>query len=192
MKNKKLISFFFIASFAAVSIWYNLQSADKKLEKNVSNEKSDPSRALVLSKTSQVNVDTKTSSVTSSVNQKKNHHNNGRTISSTKNVPKDLIITNQFNPEWKSQYLKNIERSFFDEKVKVDIEHLRSLVYVKYNKGRLAEKVKVSITRENGRYSSYTALVDAQTGSLINSWNPMRYEFKDKITLEGRGAEFAQ
>lgn len=116
---------------------------------------------------------------------------NGRQLSSTtESELKELKIVNSFNPNWEKNYLKNIQRSFFDEKVKVEIKHLRSLVYVKFKEGRLAEKVKVAITRENGRQSSYTALIDSETGAMINSWNASRYEFRDSVSLNGKGAEF--
>lgn len=191
MKHKKLLSLCLIALMTSLTAWYFLKNSKKVKQVQTQNQNLDQKKNISKSAShSHQEKKIKQSQMIKKPNHPIVNRTVNRSISSTQDVPKNLVITNKFNPNWQKRYLKNITRSFFDEKVKVDIKHLRSLVYVKYNKGRLAEKVKVSITRENGRSSSYTALVDAQTGSLINSWNPTRYEFKEKLTLDGRGAEF--
>jgi hypothetical protein len=190
MKHKKLISLFSFALITSLGTWYFLKANKKThIVKEQNQSEVVKKNESALSKNAQVPKAKKVQQDKVTNTPKKNSQR--RTISSTKSARKDLLITNKYNPDWQKRYLKSIQRSFFDEKVKIDIKHLRSLVHVKYNKGRLAEKVKVKITRENGRTTSYTALVDAQTGSLINSWNPTRYEFKEKLTLDARGTEFA-
>ena len=105
---------------------------------------------------------------------------NKREISSVKNIsnPDDLKVTNKFNPKWESITRKNILRNFKGQKVDLKIKHVKSLVYVKYNTGVLAEKVKVEIKLASGKVSRYNALVNSETGTIINTWNNEYEKFK--------------
>lgn len=117
-----------------------------------------------------------------------------REISSAKKIdnPNDLVVTNKFNPNWKEVTSKNILRNFKEQDVKLNLEHVKSMIFVKYNTGILAEKIKVELTLPSGKKSRYMALVDSETGSIINTWNRTRYEFRERLVLEGKGAEFNQ
>lgn len=118
-------------------------------------------------------------------------YKNRQIASSSKiNNPNDVKISNTFNSAWKDQFKLNLEKSFGEEKVDINIKHIKSLVYVKYNSGLLAEKIKVNLKRSNGDTSSYMALVNSETGSIINTWDRTRYEFKKRLILDGKGAEF--
>jgi hypothetical protein len=116
----------------------------------------------------------------------------GRLVSNNGNEvdTKKLVIKNKFNPNWDKVFTKRINKNFFEEKIQLEVKHQQSLVYVRFGEGTLAEKVHVTITREDGRYSSYTALVNSENGMIINTWNPIRYEYRQKFVLDAQGAGY--
>lgn len=95
----------------------------------------------------------------------------------------DIQPVNKVRKDWKKLYLKRVTQHF-DNEYKTSITHKKSLIFFMHGQAYNAEKVLVSITRPDGLKNRFEALIDSQTGRVINRWGGTRYEFKKPFTLE--------
>ena len=98
----------------------------------------------------------------------------------------DITLVNKVDKNWKEKYQKNFLRMTSKEKVKgFKIELKKSMVQVKNNIGRNLEHVVVSYIKPNGQPFSFEALIDSETGRIVQTWNKTRYEFKKPFKIQG-------
>lgn len=91
---------------------------------------------------------------------------------------KITVFTNKKDERWKDLLEVNLLK-FQEPTTKVKIVHLEGIIFSQYGKARLAEKVLVSYTNQDGLVSSFNAYVDSQTGQIIGlPWNKTVIENK--------------
>lgn len=107
-----------------------------------------------------------------------------------KNSPLKLI--NKVSDNWKDKFTKHFLGDIPQDKQakNLEIKHQKSIVDVKQGIGRNLEHIIVSYTKPDGKPFSFEALVDSETGAMIQSWNQTRYEFKKPYKINMRGREF--
>ncbi len=97
-----------------------------------------------------------------------------------------LKMKNKISKDWQDKYKKNFMRMTFEEKLKdFTIEKKRSIIKVQNKIGRYLEHVVVRYVRPDGKPFAFEALVDSETGSLVQTWNRTRYEFKKHVKIDG-------
>lgn len=105
-----------------------------------------------------------------------------------------LKKSNKVSEDWKEKYTKNFlrmlpkDQALKDFKIKVK----KSLLKVKNNVGRNMEHIVVSYKKPNGYPFSFEALVDSETGAVIQTWNKTRYEFNDTVKLNPAGKRYQE
>lgn len=106
--------------------------------------------------------------------QKKNY--------SDEDVPLSMI--NKINPNWKDVLGHELIR-FQHNDTKVMIKEEFSIIQIQNEKGRYAEQVVVTYVLKNGATNSFRALVDSETGSILETWDKTIHEDykKEKANL---------
>ena len=100
---------------------------------------------------------------------------------------KITTFTNKKNDQWMN-LLENNLLKFQEPSTSVKIVHLEGIIFSEYDKARLAEKVLVSYSDQNGLISSFNAYVDSQTGQIIGlPWNKTVVENKNWPKLQPSG-----
>lgn len=89
--------------------------------------------------------------------------------------PKPLVFINHFNPEWKDM-LGEYLLKFQEVDTKVFIQRQRGLIKLEESGARLVEEVLVNYLRPQGGQSSFKALIDSQSGEIIQTWNKTVHE----------------
>jgi len=115
---------------------------------------------------------------------------NQREVIGSYNRHEPLKFANAISKDWKDKFQSNLVRNLKTEDYKdINIELKNSLIKVNKNVGVFIEHILVTIHRPDGSPFSYEAHIDSQTGSMIQSWNKTKYEFKNKLKLNptGRG-----
>lgn len=87
----------------------------------------------------------------------------------------ELEMLNKFNPTWKESLGHDLLR-FQNEETKVMIKEEFSIIQIQNGKGKYAEQVIVTYVLKNGSISSYRALIDSETGSIIDTWDKTIHE----------------
>lgn len=98
---------------------------------------------------------------------------------------KNITFINKVDKNWKKKYKHNFQRmvkgqNFSNFKVKVK----KSIVKVKGNIGRNLEHVIISYKKPNGQPFSFEALIDSESGHLVQTWNKTQYEFKKPFKVK--------
>lgn len=88
----------------------------------------------------------------------------------TRRAPASVKMANQKNQKWKEK-LQQDYKSFLGDSHQVDITPERSVVWTKDGKGLYAEVVQVQVKSEKRPTSSFKALVNAETGKVLETWN---------------------
>ena len=101
----------------------------------------------------------------------------GRKIIGQKKIDKNFKAINKYNPNWKN-ILKKYLLKFQDKSVDVNVNLRAAYVMVKNNQGRLVEEVTVNYSEKGQFESSFSAIVDSQTGEILKTF--------DKITPQER------
>ena len=98
------------------------------------------------------------------------------------NVPLEMI--NKINPKWKNILGLELLR-FQNNETKVLIKEEFSIIQIQEDKGRYAEQVIITYVLKNGSVNSYRALIDSETGSIVETWDKTIHERpnKDKLIL---------
>jgi hypothetical protein len=94
-----------------------------------------------------------------------------------------LEMINRSNQNWKD-ILGNELIRFQNEDTKVMIKEEFPVIKIQNGKGRYLEQVIVTYLFKNGNSSSYRALVDSESGAIIETWDKTIHE---KIKIEGAG-----
>jgi hypothetical protein len=97
------------------------------------------------------------------------------------NQENSLEILNQYNKAWKSNLGHKLMR-FQEADTKVFIRPLESLLQVKKGKGLLVEKVIIQFKLPSGKRSSFNALVDSESGKVLQTWNRTIHEGIGKVS----------
>ena len=97
-----------------------------------------------------------------------------------------LEAINSPSDNWKGLAAGKLLR-FQDPSTKLFIMPEKSVVKVEEQGARFAEIVQVKFLKKNGKKTSYSALIDSQSGELIRSWNQSIsdsvYSRKDRPSL---------
>lgn len=100
---------------------------------------------------------------------------------------KILSFTNKKNDRWMDLAQDNLLK-FQEPSTKVKIVHLEGVIFSKYGKAQLAEKILVSYLNQNGLVSSFNAYVDSETGRMIGlPWNKTVVENKNIPRIQASG-----
>lgn len=93
--------------------------------------------------------------------------------------------TNQEEKEWKEKLKTRLKKSLASLGLEPKIKELGSRSIMRGNKSVSAEHVMVSIDKGKGYVSTYEALVDPDSGRVLQTWNKTRFEGKArrKLTL---------
>lgn len=103
----------------------------------------------------------------------------------------NLEQINEVSDDWKSKAAGKLLR-FQDPSTKLLIMPQKSVAKVEEQGVRLAEVVSVRFLTKDGKKTSYSALIDSQSGEVIRSWNQTivdaPYESKQKVKLTNTGS----
>lgn len=83
----------------------------------------------------------------------------------------DLPMLNKVNPEWK-ELLGNELLRFQKEDTKIIIKDELHLIKVTNGQGQYLEQIVVTYFLKNGDQNSFHALVNSETGALVDTWDP--------------------
>jgi hypothetical protein len=98
-----------------------------------------------------------------------------------------LEMENKINPNWKD-ILGNELLRFQNNDSKVMIKEEFSIIRIQEDKGQYVEQVIVTYILKNGRINSYRALIDSETGSIIETWDKSVHEnLKPERADDNRG-----
>lgn len=82
----------------------------------------------------------------------------------------ELIMTNNFNPAWK-EIMGNDLMRFQAEDTKLLVKEELPVIQIIDGKGRYLEQVIISYLTNDGGRSSFKALVDSDTGTIVETWD---------------------
>ena len=100
---------------------------------------------------------------------------------------KILSFTNKKNDRWMDLAQDNLLK-FQEPSTKVKIVALEGVIFLKYGKAQLAEKILVSYINQNGLISSFNAYVDSENGRMIGlPWNKTVVENKNIPRIQPSG-----
>lgn len=87
----------------------------------------------------------------------------------------DLPMINSLSPNWKETMGHNLMR-FQDEETKLFVKEELPVINIEDGKGRFLEQVLVTYLSKDGNKSSFKALVDSETGALVETWDRTIHE----------------
>jgi hypothetical protein len=100
---------------------------------------------------------------------------------------KIISFINKKNERWLDLAQDNLLK-FQEPSTKVKIVPLEGVIFSKYGKAQLAEKILVSYINQNGLISSFNAYVDSETGRMIGlPWNKTVVENKNIPRIQASG-----
>ena len=106
-------------------------------------------------------------------------------------APKKIVYTNKINKNWKKNYTHNFLRMAGVKKVHdLKIQTKKSLLKIKDKTGTYLEHIIVSYKKEDGLPFSFEALIDSETGSVVQSWNQTRYEYNKRYSVKAKDGDF--
>lgn len=82
----------------------------------------------------------------------------------------ELTMLNSINPEWKDIMGNDLMR-FQPADTKLMVKEEVPVIKIIEGHGRYLEQVTVTYLQKNGNRSSFKALVDSETGSLVETWD---------------------
>ena len=95
----------------------------------------------------------------------------------------DLSMQNSVNPNWKELLGKDLLR-FQKEDTKIIIKDELSLIKVKDSQGLYLEQVIITYLLKDGTQNSFHALVNSETGFVIDTWDRTIHEQYQKAHLK--------
>jgi hypothetical protein len=95
----------------------------------------------------------------------------------------ELEMINKVSSDWKETLGNDLLR-FQREDTKVLIKEEFPIIRVQNGKGQYVEQVIVTYVFKNGNLSSFRALVDSDTGFVIDTWDKM---LNEKVNSDGAG-----
>lgn len=100
-----------------------------------------------------------------------------------KQIPAGARFVNKPSPEWKNLLELSLKTQGGENLKEIKIEREKSLIWMKDNQALMVESVLVSLTNQQDTHSSFRALVDSQTGKILESWD--RTLFDPASTKDG-------
>lgn len=100
-----------------------------------------------------------------------------------KQIPLGARFVNRPSPEWKNLLEVSLKTQGGENLKEIKIEREKSLIWMKDNQALMVESVLVSLTNQQDVHSSFRALVDSQTGKVLESWD--RTLFDPASTKDG-------
>jgi hypothetical protein len=113
----------------------------------------------------------------------------GDNIEKYKDESTELSMINKVNPGWK-EALGNELLRFQKDDTKIIIKDELQLIKIKDDQGQYLEQVVITYFLKNGDQNSFRALVNSETGVLVDTWDRTiheRYWKKRKQSLEPTG-----
>jgi hypothetical protein len=95
----------------------------------------------------------------------------------------ELEMINKVSSDWKETLGNDLLR-FQREDTKVLIKEEFPIIRVQNGKGQYVEQVIVTYVFKNGNLSSFRALVDSDTGFVIDTWDKI---LNEKVKSDGAG-----
>ena len=86
-----------------------------------------------------------------------------------------LRMVNEINPDWKDIMGQDLMR-FQPEDTKLMVKEEVPVIKIKDGQGRFLEQVTITYLQKNGSRSSFKALVDSGTGSVVETWDRTIHE----------------
>lgn len=87
----------------------------------------------------------------------------------------ELEMINWPNPNWKDLLGNELIR-FHNENTKVMVKEEFPVIKIQNGKGRYLEQVIISYLFKNGNFNSYRALVDSESGIILETWDKTIHE----------------
>lgn len=84
------------------------------------------------------------------------------------NLP--LKMSNQINPKWKEE-MGNYLIKFQQDNTKLIVKEELSLIKITEGEGRYFEQVVLTYLKKNGDSNSFRAMVDSETGAVVETWD---------------------
>lgn len=91
----------------------------------------------------------------------------------------NLPMKNTINPEWKDVLGNDLLR-FQKEDTKIIIKNELSLIRVKNGEGQFLEQVIITYLQKDGTQNSYHAMVNSETGLVVETWDRTIHEHYNK------------
>ncbi|MBY0413329.1 MAG: hypothetical protein K2Q18_04155, partial [Bdellovibrionales bacterium] len=86
-----------------------------------------------------------------------------------------LKMLNKVNPNWKDVMGKSLMR-FQPEDTKIMVKEELPVIKIQEGTGRFLQQVSITFLQKDGLKSSFRALVDSDTGSIVETWDRSIYE----------------
>lgn len=86
-------------------------------------------------------------------------------------APEDFETDNLPGEEWEDILTQNLEAQGGDSLQEIDIKKTESLILRRDNRKLAVESVVITLTRKDGVQSSFRALVDSETGKVLETWD---------------------
>lgn len=83
---------------------------------------------------------------------------------------KDLKAINEPSPDWQNSFASYLLDTQ-EKETKLFLKHVDSSLLVRGDRGRYTEEVIVTFQLPNKNISSYVAMVDSESGQMINTWS---------------------
>lgn len=99
----------------------------------------------------------------------------GEVNSKYEDSSQELPMSNKINPKWKDEMGHGLMR-FQDENTKLLVKEELPIIRIQNGTGRFLEQVVVTYLMENGEQNSFKALVDSDTGMVIETWDRTIHE----------------
>jgi len=87
---------------------------------------------------------------------------------------------NEVSDVWEKNFADNQLR-IMDPDTKLMIKKDASLIQIKKNRVRYLEILSVNVIKDGNNSNSFTAMVDSQTGKLLNTWNLTIHENNNEL-----------
>lgn len=89
---------------------------------------------------------------------------------------RDLAIINKVNKNWKKILTHDLLR-FQKPETKLFVKDEGAFIRIRNNQGRHVNQVSLTFKQHTGMLSSYRALIDAESGKIIETWDHSRFEY---------------
>jgi hypothetical protein len=89
-----------------------------------------------------------------------------------------MKTSNRYDKNWKEKALKNLKRNLNDQ-YQVEIQHKKQNILRHGLDKKLIEEVMVIVTHKSGMKSRYTALINSETGAIIDTMQKTEFEDRD-------------
>lgn len=87
----------------------------------------------------------------------------------------ELVMVNMPNPDWKEVMGNDLMR-FQDEETKLLVKEEVPVIKIQDGKGRYLEQVTITYLTKDGDRNSFKALVDSDSGSIVETWDRTIHE----------------